>query len=358
MLFKLKLEVFISFILEREYKHAQVLKERLQCFKLIYAWLEKDPKTLPYIFGQTIASIAKNPEDSQLRKKSIELILTLCQKRPDMGASVGGIKIMVDTLLDVSMFQQGIIRYDLIVHSLLIMINSPDSRVYLRHFKDLNRIFSIFTQADGVEKDPRRDILDKLQLQLNLVSKEIVNMIRTNNGLIYIASSPLGLTSLIGALNQPVKEYKKLAILNLFIEIFDVPLYVGGNIYLSSTSPSPGQSQNLLNNYVALLLQAFYHCGVYEALIRVGINTEEHSEMNLKSRFLLKKIMYLSSNLLPEVPQIASLVNIATDFDQNTLFYDNNMSSDESIKRNRATKIIKELSEISLRNPLEVQKDD
>ena len=81
------------------------------------------------------------------------------------------------------------------------MINSPDTRVYLRHFKDLNRIFSIFTQADGVDRDPRPEILEKLQLQLNLVSKEIVNMMRTNYGLIYIASSPLGLTSLIGALN-------------------------------------------------------------------------------------------------------------------------------------------------------------
>ena len=104
MVFKLKLEVFISFILEREYKHSQVLKERLQCFKLIYAWLEKDPATFPYIFGQTIASIAKNPEDSQLRKKSIELVLTLCQRRPDVGSCVGGIKIMVDTLLDINMF--------------------------------------------------------------------------------------------------------------------------------------------------------------------------------------------------------------------------------------------------------------
>lgn len=47
--------------------------------------------------------------------------------------------------------------------------------------------------------------------------------------------------------------------------------------------------------------------------------------MNLKSRFLLKKIMHLSSNLLPEVPQIASLVNIATDFDQNSVFYDNDV---------------------------------
>ncbi len=79
-----------------------------------------------------------------------------------MGSSIGGVKIMVDTILDVSLAQQGLIRQDLIVHSLLMMINNPDTRVYLRHFTDLNRIFSIFTQADGVEKDPRRDILDKL----------------------------------------------------------------------------------------------------------------------------------------------------------------------------------------------------
>lgn len=199
-----------------------------------------------------------------------------------------------------------------------MLINNPDTRVYLRNFVDLNRLFSVFTQADGVEKDPRKDILDKLLLQLNFVSKAIVNMIRTQQGLIYISSSPLGLASLIGALNQPIKLYKQLAILNLFIEIFDVPLYVGGNIYLSSTSTAPGQSQNLLNNYVALLLQAFYHCGIYEALIRVGTNSEENSELNCKSRYLLKKIMYLSANLLPEVPQVSSLVNIATDMVEHT----------------------------------------
>ena len=60
-----------------------------------------------------------------------------------------------------------------------MMINNPKTRVYLRHFKDLNRLFSVFTQADVVDKDPRRDILEKLLLQLNFVSKAIVNMIRT-----------------------------------------------------------------------------------------------------------------------------------------------------------------------------------
>jgi hypothetical protein len=113
----------------------------------------------------------------------------------------------------------------------------------------------------------------------------------------------------------------------------------------------------LLNNYVALLLQAFYHCGVYEALIRVGINTEESSELNRKARFLLRKIMYLSSNLLPEVPQVATLVNVATDFDH-SIYNRNLMDSTENIKRSRATKIIKELSEISLKNPLEIQRDN
>ena len=67
--------------------------------------------------------------------------------------------------------------------------------------------------------------------------------------------------------------------------------------------------------------------------------------------------MYLSANLLPEVPQIATLVNIATNYDlrKHDLWLS---GSDESIKRNRATKIIKELSDISLRNPLQMEKDD
>ena len=69
--------------------------------------------------------------------------------------------------------------------------------------------------------------------------------------------------------------------------------------------------------------------------------------------------MYLSSNLLPEVPQIASLVNIATDFEQPNLQTGIlALSSSENIKRTRAAKIIKELSEISLKNPLEIQKDN
>lgn len=46
-----KIHVLVSFIIEREYKSLPVQKERLQCFKFIKAWIEKDPSSLPYISG-------------------------------------------------------------------------------------------------------------------------------------------------------------------------------------------------------------------------------------------------------------------------------------------------------------------
>ena len=65
----------------------------------------------------------------------------------------------------------------------------------------------------------------------------------------------------------------------------------------------------------------------------------------MQSKSLLKKIIYLSSYLLPEVPQFASLIKTATDF---TIIDDVLATT-----RTRATKLVKELSTVALRNPLE-----
>jgi hypothetical protein len=56
---------------------------------------------------------------------------------------------------------------------------------------------------------------------------------------------------------------------------------------------------------------------------------------------MLKKIMQLSSYLLPDVPHFPSLIKIATEFGD----HDQNV-------RARASKLIKELSEVSLVDPL------
>lgn len=54
-------------------------------------------------------------------------------------------------------------------------------------------------------------------------------MLRSWQGVIYLTSSPLGLRSLVEALNQPIRMYKKIAILDIFIETFNVPIFMGGH---------------------------------------------------------------------------------------------------------------------------------
>jgi hypothetical protein len=97
---------------------------------------------------------------------------------------------------------------------------------------------------------------------MNLASKSIVNIIRNWTGIIYLASSPLGLESLVNSLTQPLRDFRKLAILDTFIDIFNIPIYiagtdispVGGNNSVCLSTNVVNFNENLLNNYVALLL--------------------------------------------------------------------------------------------------------
>jgi hypothetical protein len=91
-----------------------------------------------------------------------------------------------------------------------------------------------------------------------------------------MTSNESGIKSLVSALNQPVRTIKKIVILDTFIEIFNIKMY------MDDSSPFATRFQeNLLNNYVAMLLQSFNYCGIYEALIKVE-TTNENSELTMK----------------------------------------------------------------------------
>lgn len=51
--------------------------------------------------------------------------------------------------------------------------------------------------------------------------------------MIYLTASDLGLKSLVEALNQPIRMYKKISILDIFIEIFNVPIFIAGSSHSS-----------------------------------------------------------------------------------------------------------------------------
>lgn len=154
-----KIHVLISFLIEREFKSSNVAKERIQCLKFINTWMALSPQSFPFIFAQILVSIAKNIEDVTLRKKAVESLLSLCTSCPQLAANVGATRLLIESLTDLTL--QGI-RYDLISSTILLLINDPKTRIYFRHFQDLDRIFSVFTTVDGVDKDPKKEILDKI----------------------------------------------------------------------------------------------------------------------------------------------------------------------------------------------------
>jgi hypothetical protein len=98
-----KIHVLVSFLLEREFKSTNVLKERYQCIKFINAWLNHCTNSFPLLFGQVLVSISRNTEDTTMRKKAIEILLSLCTIKPDMAAYVGALRLLIDSLVDISL---------------------------------------------------------------------------------------------------------------------------------------------------------------------------------------------------------------------------------------------------------------
>lgn len=103
-------------------------------------------------------------------------MIEMCSRVPKTSANVGAIKELIERLLDLSL--EGY-RYERISHALMLLINDPKIRVFFRPQVELNKIFAIFTRADGVDKDPKRPQLDKIEQQQKLAHNAIVNMLRS-----------------------------------------------------------------------------------------------------------------------------------------------------------------------------------
>ena len=93
------------------------------------------------------------------------MMIDMCSKAPKVAAQVGAIRQLIESLIDLTLDGY---RYDKISHAIMMLINDPKIRVYFRPVVDLNKIFSIFTRPDGVDKDPAKNILDKIEQQMKL----------------------------------------------------------------------------------------------------------------------------------------------------------------------------------------------
>ena len=270
-------------------------EEKYECLKLIHSWIKLSNNNFPLIFCQGIASMSKS--DEVFKKGCLEFLRSLGVLRPDLCSSVGGFKILINSLLDVNNYD---IR-DNIFYSLLFVINSPQKRKYFNGFDDFYKIFSIFTKSDFSNKNNPKDKSTNKQNEQNFyelekkkieISKTLIKkLLKTWTGYLLIMGDYMAIGSVIESLNTDTDELIKTSVLNMFNEIIDEEYnYIDNFTNISSSSKDYFYTNKI---FFAYILQGLEENNFYSSLIKF-IEHENKSLYELAHKLALKYIILYS----------------------------------------------------------------
>ena len=327
---------------DRTRKEAMMKSEKLQALKLIVHLVHVAPSSLPRGVCMLLISVCEDrkSEDTQFRRMCLETLRDLMVRNTRLVASCNGVQSLIKEMLstDSDAFAQSV------AYNLLYVLNDPDTRCLIRT-DDLRMLFAPFTDSDVKIDDRRKE-------QLDCSSRVIVTMMRSWTGLFFLCSDDLGLKTLVKTLLLPERTKIKHAIFKTIVNVLRIAapnvstktmgppelgafspggsmIPTGGSSHglLSPTTSRAGLSQpglkprsspkNLLDNYAAVLVLAFVHAGLLEALQRLGEGFDV--EMASLANELMSDLMDLSDQLFPRnmclaLHRLPRLVSDACDF--------------------------------------------
>lgn len=285
------IQVIICKIFE-DFKYSS-FDERMESFKFILNWLEQYPNNFPIIFSQGVVSIARF-NDEYFKKGSIEFIRKLAIALPSQCSQVGGLKILISTLLDGNYLDYS----DYIFHTIVFLVNSPNHRIYFKKFTELFRLFSVFTRSEFTVNPKDRDkenIMtneerNKLDVQLDLSMRIIIKLLKTWPGYFLIFGNHMAMSSIIQSLNTDTCYIVKKAILEMLKEILD--LFDLGNI--DNFHVVVDNNDFYINKiYFAYIIQGLKSVFLYKTLAEF-IEKENNSLTDLAKQIRLKFLLLYS----------------------------------------------------------------
>ncbi|OQS07508.1 hypothetical protein THRCLA_00484 [Thraustotheca clavata] len=290
----LGIQLFISRCMERDSK---LVGERIQALKAARRLMEIDGTQVPTCICRSIIAIANHKEDN-LRRVALETLRELAIANVKVVIQCNGFKTLVDSILDPTCQDLA----DSLILTLLYLVNEPANRDYIHSFIDAQVLLAPFTDTDAPSGTERRQ-------RWTASRNAIVMMMRSWTGILLLTSNPQGLRSLVQLLVQPVGEDVQKAVLATICEIFYKSSSLdksGGEIVIQNDSAnsedkgmvSAAGYNNLLDNYMSMILLAFIHCGLIDALITLG--TSNNRSLAEPAMELLSDLLRISSRLLPD----------------------------------------------------------
>ena len=309
--------------------------DRYECLKLINSWFKLSNNNFPLIFCQGIASMSKN--DEVFKKGCLEFLRILSIIRPDLCSSVGGFKILINSLLDINNYD----IQDYILYSLLYVINSPNKRKYFNGFDDFYKIFSVFTKSDFTNKNSPKDknsnknndpnAYENEKKRIELSKNVIKKLLKTWTGYLLIMGDYMALGSVIEALNTDTDDLIKSTVLNMFNEILNEEYdYIDNFINISSASRDYFYTNKIFfayifqgleqNNFYSNIMKFIengnktYNDFAHNLALKYIILYSKISKTYLKLPFLNEK---LKNDIKPENNDIKSLYQKEMDLWEN-----------------------------------------
>ena len=285
-------------------------EERYECLKIFQIWLNSSDSNFPIIFPQSIASISKT--DDSFKIGCIEFLREMSIIRPDICSTVGGFRILINSLIEEKLPKNLINK---IIFSLVYVINTINKRKYFNGFGDFYKIFSIFTKSDfssGISssldletRKKREEIKEenkKLELQLDTAVYIIKSLLFTWPGYFLLTNDKITIGSLAQSLNNDVNIIIKKAILKLFKEILEE----GTNIIDTFNIISSDDNDYIYLNkiYFAFLIQGLYDNNLNENLFKFIEGTENNDlreyaiKLYIKFNILFTKLFKYNINNL------------------------------------------------------------
>ncbi|KAI9257881.1 Rapamycin-insensitive companion of mTOR, middle domain-containing protein [Sporodiniella umbellata] len=334
--------------------------EREQTLKLIRSFIEYGGvKYIKQGIVRSVVAIAEQP-DCKLRNIALETLAELAILDIELTVKSGGLRILIQSLVD----GQPAIS-EILIQSVLYVLDKPDTRCYLRPGVELETIIAPFTESSkGTNFEER----------LKNSVKMVVILVKSWAGLFYMSANNMrAARSVVQALRMPSPETQKM-VLDMFFDIFRVKLpkdhhgflsgrqhtvqvgpissqdsikvpsrggpgsvlngavmtnlltagginpdaYVGYTQAPGATSASNSDRSKMLDHHLSIIIIIFIESDIMMALVDMVKSDDIY--ISRKATLLIGEILQLSTHLLPilmaiQVQSLPKLFTLASNFE-------------------------------------------
>ncbi|KAG0367283.1 hypothetical protein BGZ54_004111 [Gamsiella multidivaricata] len=323
-----KIDMFIVKSLMADHR---MESERIEALKLVRCFVTTK-EGMQYISDGIMRAVIAIAEqnDEKLRNACLETLGEMVMSDPKPVARCGGFRAILvaltDSLQDLS---------DALLKVFLYMLESPETRIYVRQGLDSEMIMAVFT--DIYSQGP--SYTDRVKASGRIIAA----MIRSWAGLFDLCTNDKrAIRSLVQSIKLPIQENRKV-LLDILYEIFWIQTPRWLKDFLDGKNIKPTQEDldshwgsnleplGLMDHHQSVVLTVFIDAGLIEALISLiaddtltRAGDAEARKLLRKATLLIPELMQLACKVLPpdrctHIQSLPSLFQVATNFEDPVL---------------------------------------